>query len=39
MQILAQKNENFYAESRKMGLYGDKNVPKMQNILSDTIRH
>ena len=31
MQIFEQKNENFYAESRKRGVYGDKNVPKMHD--------
>ena len=31
MQIFEQKNENFYAESRKRGVYGDKNVTKMHD--------
>ena len=28
---ILRKNENFYAESRKRGLYGDKNVTKMHD--------
>ena len=38
MQIFKKKNADFYAKSRKRGMfYGDKNVTKMQNILSRRI--